>query len=298
MAQQIKKKYLSDEVINYFDDQINTVEGSVTQEIADRIAGDASTLSSANSYTDGEVVYLEGLVSQEAADRAAGDASTLSSANTYTDGEISTLNTSIQSDISGLQTQINNVLSNVDPAALDSLTEIVTAFQAADSSLNGAITSLSTSLQAEIDAEEIARANADTALQGEIDAEEVARAAADVTLQNNIDAEASTRAAADSALDGRVTTLENALVPVWAPAYKKDLTATDISNGYVDLPHEAVSGSVIAFVDRLAIHETEEFTVSTVGGVTRITFTGPLVTPGQQSLDANDNVFVKYQYLA
>jgi hypothetical protein len=76
------------------------------------------------------------------------------------------------------------------------------------------------------------------------------------------------------------------------------LTSTDISNGYVDLPHEAVSGSVIAFVDRLAIHETEEFTVSVVGGVTRITFAGPLVSPGQQSLDANDNVFVKYQYLA
>lgn len=44
----------------------------------------------------------------------------------------------------GLQTSINNILSNVDPVALDSLTEIVTAFQAADSDLNNAITTLTT----------------------------------------------------------------------------------------------------------------------------------------------------------
>jgi predicted nucleic acid-binding Zn-ribbon protein len=53
-------------------------------------------------------------------------------------------------DISALETSVANILSNTDPAALDSLTEVVAAFQAADSSLNGAITSLSTSLSARI----------------------------------------------------------------------------------------------------------------------------------------------------
>ena len=33
----------------------------------------------------------------------------------------------------GLQDQINTIISNTDPAALDSLSEIVTAFQSADS---------------------------------------------------------------------------------------------------------------------------------------------------------------------
>jgi hypothetical protein len=298
MAQQIKKKYLSDEVISYFDDQINTVEANLAQEVLDRLAADSATIDSLESYIDQEVAIVDGKVDQEILDRIAGDTATLSSANTYTDGEISTLNTSIQSDITGLQTQINNVLSNVDGTALDSLTEIVTAFQAADASLNGAITSLSTGLSADIDAEEAARIAADSALQGEIDAEEIARAAADVTLQNNIDSEASTRASADSALDVRVTALEGSLAPVWAAPFKKDLTSTDISNGYIDLPHLIVPNSVVASVDRLAIHESEDFTVSTVGGVSRITFTGALVSPGNQSLDANDNVFVKYQYLA
>lgn len=41
-------------------------------------------------------------------------------------------------------TALQSVVSNVDPEALDSLTEVVGAFQAADSSLNGAITDLAT----------------------------------------------------------------------------------------------------------------------------------------------------------
>ena len=41
-----------------------------------------------------------------------------------------------------LTTQINNILSNVDPTALDSLTEIVTEFQNADADLNNAITTI------------------------------------------------------------------------------------------------------------------------------------------------------------
>jgi hypothetical protein len=44
-----------------------------------------------------------------------------------------------------LQDQIDNITNNVDPAALDSLAEIVAAFQGADSNLNNAITNLSAS---------------------------------------------------------------------------------------------------------------------------------------------------------
>jgi len=97
--------------------------------------------------------------------------------------------------------------------------------------------------------------------------------------------------------ESRLDALEGALAPVWARV-KFDLTATDISNGYVDLPHEAIADSIHAFVDRLAIHQGEDFTVSLVSGVTRITFAGDLVAPGQSQLDANDNIYVRYQRLA
>lgn len=83
---------------------------------------------------------------------------------------------------------------------------------------------------------------------------------------------------------------------IWSKAYF-DLTATDISNGYVDFPAGVIAeaGSIIGFVDRLAIHEDEDFTVSTVSGKTRITFAGDLIAPGQSALDANDNLYFKFQ---
>lgn len=304
MAQQIKKKYLSSEVISYFDDQIDAVEVSVTAEETARIAGDASTLSSANSYTDGEIdalgQALDGRVDTEIADRIAGDAATLSSANSYTDaqivlaqGDIAAAEAAIAQEIldrqaadSSLQTQINNILSNTTPGSLDSLTEIVTAFQSADSSLNGAITALSTGLSADIAAETAARISSDSALQGEIDAEEVARAAGDVTLQNNINAESSARQAADDALDGRLDVLE---AVVW---FKEKFS---IVNGQtsVTLSHVPVSGSMTAFVDRLGIHEgaSEDYTISG----TTMTFLNDLVSPGNSQLGNGDTVYVKYQ---
>lgn len=72
------------------------------------------------------------------------------------------------------------------------------------------------------------------------------------------------------------------------------LGAGDITNGYVTLANLAISASVNAFVDRLAIHATDDYTLSTVGGVTRMTFAGSLITVGQEKLTAGDIVRVKY----
>jgi hypothetical protein len=109
-----------------------------------------------------------------------------------------------QSAVSDLQGQINNVLSNVDPEALDSLTEIVAAFQAADSDLNSAISSLAGSAGSNLAAEEAARIAADEVLQSNIDAEQAARIAADEVLQSNIDAEQAARIAADEVLQSNI----------------------------------------------------------------------------------------------
>ena len=131
---------------------------------------------------------------------------------------------------SALGTRIDNVLSNVTPGSLDSLTEVVSAFQAADSNLNGAITSLASSASSALTAEVnrataaegviasglaqelLDRAAADTTLQGNINTvasnlstETSARQSADTTLQSNITSEASTRAAADTTLQSNIT---------------------------------------------------------------------------------------------
>lgn len=152
-------------------------------------------------------------------------------------GNAVAFNDYVDAQDNALSARIDNLASNIDPAAIDSLSEVVTAFQNADGDLTTAIGALSTSAASALSTE-VARAQnaeaaltttvntkadeadllteiddraaADTALQGNIDSEASARAAADTTLQSHIDAEASARTAADSALqtniDGKANT--------------------------------------------------------------------------------------------
>lgn len=97
-------------------------------------------------------------------------ASALETAKTYTDQKIANVNanvTSVSNALSSevtraqaveadLQNQIDNILENTDPAALDSLTEIVAAFQQADGNLQAAV------LQAASGAEANAKAYTDS----------------------------------------------------------------------------------------------------------------------------------------
>lgn len=307
---------------NYTDSQIAT-------EQAARIAGDASLQSQIDAISGGGSGSISALQSElDATQQGAGlntdgtypgmpmsnylaPATTLFGAISALDIFLKSEETARIAEDSNLQSQINNVLSNVDPVALDSLTEVVAAFQAADASLNGAITSLSTGLSADIDAEEAARIAADAALQGEIDAEEIARAAADVTLQNNIDAEESARiaadsalqaeidaeevarAAADSALDARVDVLESI-------TNKKEKFGMSNQQTSITLAHTPIAGSLMIFVDQVPMHEsldagaTDDWSVSG----TTVTFINDYSATGNKKMQANDTVYVKYQYLA
>lgn len=96
-----------------------------------------------------------------------------------------------------IEDKISFIMSNVDPAALDSLTEIVAAYQSADSDIYDAIMSLTTTIRAEIQAETTRAMAEEARLQGEIDAEEAARIAADY-------AESSARMQEDARLEGLI----------------------------------------------------------------------------------------------
>jgi hypothetical protein len=111
-----------------------------------------------------------------------------------------------------LQSQINNVLSNIDPAALDSLTEIVSAFQSADSDLNNAISQLAGAAGGNLSAEIVARESA-------ISAEASARIAADLSLESALSVETAAREAAvstevaarESAVSAEIVARESAI---------------------------------------------------------------------------------------
>ena len=101
----------------------------------------------------------------------------------------------LQGNIDTETARIDSIISNTDPASLDSLTEIVAAFQAADSNFSALISSNTTAIATEA----TARGNADTTLQANITAEAGTRAAADTTLQGNITAEETARISGDAA---------------------------------------------------------------------------------------------------
>ncbi|MDB2315346.1 hypothetical protein N9V27_00045 [bacterium] len=139
----------------------------------------------------------------------------------------------VDTTATNLQTQINNIVSNLDPATLDSLTEIVAAFQSEDNTLlslintaNTNISTLQTDLTQEISNRQFAdtlattaratevtnRTNADTLLQTNITAEETARIAQDNQLALDIQQETSDRQTAISALDTAITNEETARI--------------------------------------------------------------------------------------
>ena len=144
----------------------------------------------------------------------------------------------------------------------------------------------------DVNAEESRAMAAESGLASDIDAEQTRAEAAEAGLAADISAEETRAMGVESALDGRLDVLE-------AREHRKMkfvLSAQDITNGYVDLAHEAMANSVVAAVGRLMIHEgaSEDFTMSVVGGVSRLTFVGNLVEPSEEKLSAGDIIYVKY----
>jgi len=162
--------YADDEIESHIGD--NSVDGTTGNTVVDRIAtAKTEAITAAAADTDADVLVEK--TRAEAAELV------------------------LTTDLATETARIDDIISNTDPAALDSLTEIVAAFQAADSSFQALINSNTSA----ITAEETARISADTTLQGNIDSEASTRGTADTTLQANIDAEAVTRAADDNAVE-------------------------------------------------------------------------------------------------
>jgi hypothetical protein len=110
-------------------------------------------------------------------------------ATTAEDVLTSAINTEEQARITtdtNLQNQIDFIVSNTNPIALDSLTEIVNAFQNADNDINGAITLLGATLQDNIDAEEAARIADVSTLTNNLNSEINRATNAENTLTTNL----------------------------------------------------------------------------------------------------------------
>lgn len=128
----------------------NDIYNLVSTEASQRVSGDASI-----------TVVISDEISTEASLRISGDASVTAAFQAADAAEASAR---ISADNS-LNTKIDFIISNIDPAALDSLTEIVSAFQSVDGDLDAAITAVLAEHNAEVSAETSSRISGDLSLE-------------------------------------------------------------------------------------------------------------------------------------
>lgn len=137
-----------------------------------------------------------------------------------------------------------------------------------------------------------AQSDAQSYADGIVATEQGLRETADEGLQDQLDTH-----------DAEITDLQSAVSSLNSGTFhkqKKVLSGTDITNQYVDLAYEAKAYSTMVFVQGSAggyMHEGDDYTVSTVGGVTRITFAGDFATGGVTALDSSDVMYFQFQYV-
>jgi len=160
-------------------------------------------------------------------------------------------------------------------------------------------------VQSNLDAEVIRAQAAEALVQSNLDTEVLTRTVAISNVQNSVTSETNRAIAAENLLDGRLDTLEldpvtktyvDSLVASSTIFDKeiKTLSAGDITAQYVDLATKFAPNSIhIGVGARVNLYEDLDFSVSVVGGVSRITFTGPSASAGAEALVAGDILYVK-----
>lgn len=109
--------------------------------------------------------------------------------------------------------------------------------------------------------------------------------------------------AKDIVQDADILDLQNAVAAIEAGSqvhskYIHTIISQNLIDGYIDIPFLILSGSMVAGVDRVMIHEGagEDYTISTVSGVSRMTFLNDLVAPSGSALEVGDKVYTKFAY--
>jgi hypothetical protein len=118
----------------------------------------------------------------------------------YVDSSIAAEATARNTADAALGARIDNVLSNLDPATLDSLTEIVATFQSADNTINSAIAASAIVIAADIAAESTRAVVAEGKLTTAVAAEATTARAAEGQLTSDLSVESTTARAAEGKL--------------------------------------------------------------------------------------------------
>lgn len=148
-----------------------------------------------SSSTTGDKSNLQAQINSEVIRATAAEAANAANIVSETSAR-SSADAALESDIIGLQSQVSTIIQG-SPASLDTLVEIVSAFETADASLSGVITANGGRLTT--------AENNITALETDLSAEESARGAGDAALQSQINALTGTTDSDTSSLQSQLT---------------------------------------------------------------------------------------------
>lgn len=215
-SKSVKVSTLEAPLKSYTDSAVSSESSSrqsaISQEISDRLAGDASTLASAESYTDSEI-----LAEQTA--RISGDQDTLTQANAYVDSSLVALNynpsaiTQLQADLadqaSDMQLGFANSFIDMQNYVADQIAALPNN-SAAISALESDITTESeriTTLESTVNVQNIYLDGQVSLVQTSISNEISRASAAEGSIQSALSAEISRAQAAESSLSSQISSL-------------------------------------------------------------------------------------------
>ena len=306
MAQQIKKKYLSSEVISYFDNQIisekDRAEGQESAIRGEVSSADAAKLVEAKAYADSQdaakLIEAKAYADSKAAEVKSELMGGIPDSTLDTIKEIADALQSEQTATGAILTQIGNLesgkaskvelSSGVAEAKAYTDSEIA-AIPAVDLSAYETITNVDSKDSAKlVEAKAYADSKSST--------EKSERELADAALQSDLDNLDGYAQDVRSDVDNHETRILAIEAKTDGPNFANEKLTIGSELGYLDLAVQ-VKKIMSCAIGRLAVHENEDFDLSIVGGKTRISWKGSLLAPsGDEFVEAGQNVFVVYAY--
>jgi hypothetical protein len=183
----------------------------------------------------------------------------------------------------GLQSQISQEVQDRQSAVSSEQSRA----QGVEASLQSQVSQEVSDRQSAVSSEQSRAQSAEQGLQSQITQEISDRQAA-------VSAEQSRAQAAESELDSRIDVLEAAPAPKGRKE-SKTMSASDISNAYVDMAEEAMPNTMLVSVSGTVQYEGEDYVLSTVSSKTRVTFIGDLTPDGNgAALVEGEKVYCQY----
>jgi hypothetical protein len=292
------------EVVSAFQAADGTLSGAISSLTADRVSAENSLASSIASEQSSRISgdnSLQSRLSEEESARASAVSAEAAARESADDSLEVALSEAMSSEVVARESaddSLESRLSEEESARMSGDTAEAAARSAAISSEASSRLSGDNSLETRLSEEESARASA-------VSAEESSRISGDASLaselsnldgytldlRDDLDAEESARISGDNSLDARLDALE-----LQDQTFHKMAIAVTTELGYVDLTHEAIPESLVVAVGRVMAHKDVDYTVSVVGGVSRLTWIGDFASGGSEAMENGDNVYVTYAY--